>query len=1178
MRFKRLDLIRYGKFTDRRLEFPFREADFHLVIGPNEAGKSTFRTAVLDLLFGFPLRTPLDFLHAKADLLLGAAIEREGTALEFLRRKANRNTLRTPDEAPLPDGALDSWLGGAHRAFFDKMFGLDHERLVAGGNSILNAQDDVGQVLFQSASGIASLGKVRDALEAEADALWAPTKSSKRVYYAARDLYDQASSDLKNAIVRTRDWASASERVQALSERSAEHRREQSARQETRARLERLRRVIPLLHELEECERELKDLDGVALLPSDAAQVLAQAQLSLARAGQRLEIHRGELDRLNIQASALQVDDKVLSLSEDIESLDALRHRYAGHEAAIIQAEGQSALLHGELMRMAKELGWQIADPAAPDALSMLRERMPGLPLRERLGQLLREHETISLAIEAADAVHANRLADAQALDAKLKNHAAPEPGADLRSALAQAQSLGDAVLTLSRADLTVRRRREALEQSMARLGSWKRAPDALAAVVWPTPQSVAAWLAERQSCQADLKSISSRRADKAATVQRLSLSIEQFQRLHQPVTQEDVIAAREQRNAVWRSIREGGRPLAASAEAYEAKVQHADALADQRHDKAREAAEFQALEQQLEQERAAYQDILRRHEACASALEVQESAWRERSIGLALDGMALEEFSDWLARKDAALDAAGALALAQEERDALAGAHSRAKEALGRALLRHGHAIDADAELADLRTQAQVRIREADDARVLRQEWEARRVEARPMLQASEQAAKAARGRLEAWHAEWREAATRAGLAEGTSIGEAVGALQLLSGMVDRLDQLQRLRQEQIDARRGDLHGFTTRAVALCRAADLAVPDGGVDVEAAFAMSRELMRRVAQARQAQEHAAVTARAIQEEQAQLRAAEHSAAEAQAQLQPLLESSGSNDPAALALAIARSDRLRALKSKLQGVQKRLAEDSDGISRERLLAEMAEVDAARLQVDLAAIQEEMTQAQEQQNALAVELAQAEADLASIAGSDDAARAEARRQEALATMADAASRYVKVYTAARLLRWSIDRYREEKQGPVLARASDIFSKLTLGAFERLRVDFEREPMALQGQRADGRLVGIEGLSDGTRDQLYLALRLAALELHLEQSAPLPFIADDLFINYDDARAEAGLRALADLSRRTQVIFLSHHDHIEELARSVFGDELNVIRLERQAAPARGQTPFGV
>src|SRR5690606_32712426 len=135
--------------------------------------------------------------------------------------------------------------------------------------------------------------------------------------------------------------------------------------------------------------------------------------------------------------------------------------------------------------------------------------------------------------------------------------------------------------------------------------------------------------------------------------------------------------------------------------------------------------------------------------------------------------------------------------------------------------------------------------------------------------------------------------------------------------------------------------------------------------------------------------------------------------------------------------------------------------------------------------------------------------------------------------------------------------------KQGPMLARASAIFSQLTQGSFEKLRVDFDRQPMALEGQRADGRLVGIDGLSEGTRDQLYLALRLAALELHLQQSPALPFVADDLFINYDDARSEAGLRALAELSRQTQVIFLSHHDALLEPARRVFGDELDVVRL---------------
>lgn len=88
---------------------------------------------------------------------------------------------------------------------------------------------------------------------------------------------------------------------------------------------------------------------------------------------------------------------------------------------------------------------------------------------------------------------------------------------------------------------------------------------------------------------------------------------------------------------------------------------------------------------------------------------------------------------------------------------------------------------------------------------------------------------------------------------------------------------------------------------------------------------------------------------------------------------------------------------------------------------------------------------------------------------------------------------------------------------------------------------------------------------MSEGTRDQLFLALRLAALELHLEQSVPLPFIADDLFINYDDGRAKAGLEALAKLSEMTQVIFLSHHEYLVPVAQSVFGDRLNVIDLSK-------------
>jgi uncharacterized protein YhaN len=244
-------------------------------------------------------------------------------------------------------------------------------------------------------------------------------------------------------------------------------------------------------------------------------------------------------------------------------------------------------------------------------------------------------------------------------------------------------------------------------------------------------------------------------------------------------------------------------------------------------------------------------------------------------------------------------------------------------------------------------------------------------------------------------------------------------------------------------------------------------------------------------------------------------------------------------------------------------KQLLQAGDGLGREALKAEFAGFDTGTIPLRLSEIKLQVDEIVGQQNQMSGELNSAETALGKIAGQDEAARAESQRQEALARMSNATERYIKVYTAAKLLRWSIERFRESKQGPMLARASEVFCGLTGSTFSKLVVDYETEPLKLSGQRATGELVDIEGMSEGTRDQLYLALRLAALELHLGQTVPLPFIADDLFINYDDGRAKAGLEALAKLSEITQVIFLSHHEHLVSVAGSVFCERLNVINL---------------
>lgn len=133
------------------------------------------------------------------------------------------------------------------------------------------------------------------------------------------------------------------------------------------------------------------------------------------------------------------------------------------------------------------------------------------------------------------------------------------------------------------------------------------------------------------------------------------------------------------------------------------------------------------------------------------------------------------------------------------------------------------------------------------------------------------------------------------------------------------------------------------------------------------------------------------------------------------------------------------------------------------------------------------------------------------------------------------DATHQYLRLQLASEVLQRAIESYREKHQGPVLNRASELFSGLTLGNYCGLTTAFgDNDKSVLVAIRRTRENVEIDGLSDGTRDQLYLALRLAAIEHHVQTVSPCPVILDDILINSDDARASATLKALADLAKR--------------------------------------------
>ena len=140
-----------------------------------------------------------------------------------------------------------------------------------------------------------------------------------------------------------------------------------------------------------------------------------------------------------------------------------------------------------------------------------------------------------------------------------------------------------------------------------------------------------------------------------------------------------------------------------------------------------------------------------------------------------------------------------------------------------------------------------------------------------------------------------------------------------------------------------------------------------------------------------------------------------------------------------------------------------------------------------------------------------------------------------------------FIRLKVASTILKQEIERFRRENQDPILSLASRFFRRLTLGSFEGLRTDEdERGQPVLAGLRDQNRMIRVEGMSSGTRDQLYLALRLASLEKRREMGETMPFIVDDILVNFDDARARATLEALASLAVKTQVILFTHHERI--------------------------------
>ncbi len=1158
MRILSLGLDRFGPFTGRTLAFR-GDARLHVVYGRNEAGKSSSLAAVTDLLFGIERSTAWDFQHAGKDLLLQATVaDRAGVTLTFQRRK-NRPVLSAPDGAVLPDDVLAPFLGGITRDVFRRAFGLDAEALRRSAEELQKSDGELGAALLSAGSGLRGFTALRKELDAEADTIFAPRSGKDRRFYQAAERFEQARKQLRETETRAGALKSLRDEIAACEDDIARASIRRSEIAVDRARIERLRRAAPIIAAIDDVQARLAGLSGLPDAPEGSGGRLAKSLEALDAARSARDQAAQREQKLARDRDALHLDGSVIEHADEIERLaeEAGAFLKAQQDLPRVQADTDAAI--AALDQLARRLGLADADAviarrpddAAQAKVEELLSRGVALEARARSATEALERHAEQLAARRREREDRGALADPAPLRERL---------AALRPALRRiAQARGDlALLAGEDAELALRAAR--LVPPVQDLEALARAPLPARETVLRFGQRLAALEENMRREAAALEAAGLEVARTEATLASLSAG--------RPVpTPEAIAAARAARGQAWGRLRpvlfgEGDAlspaALAAAVADFETRMVGADVLADAAVDDAARVESHAAETRRLADRRAtALAASVRLDEVTASLLALEAewtAAWRPAGVEPLPPG----EMASWLERLAGLIEAREGHARRRVQIEAALAEEERLQPHLaalsGELALAPLAGLDAETLGGRIETEIERMARRWGDAR----ELDGAIAGLAKQVETGTAENEAATSALASWQAAFAASLPAIGLPESAGAREAAAALkawQELPGVLRERNDLQR----RVAGIRRDTSEFE-KAVGALRAV-LGPAERGETADVAI---RRLVQRLKGARDTHARLGQIDEALADAREELEGADATLAAARSAAAALGAGLGCEDPDAFAETARNLTRRDALAEMLRGRRLELANAADGRDEASLREALAGHDPDPADAELALFKREEDTLDAAIRQASAAKALAEQRLAAIQGSVGAETALIQRRGAEAEMVEAARDWAVVKLAALMVGAAVERRRSAQHGPMLARTGALFATLTGGSYTGIAQRYDdHDAPHLVGCRASGEEKPVAAMSEGARDQLCLALRLAYLEDFAARAEPAPFIGDDLFSSFDEERTAHGLAALAAIGGNVQPILFTHHRFVADTAVRELGTAVDVIEL---------------
>lgn len=1169
MKFRELNLIAFGHFTDTVLRLRDEPGCVHFFLGQNEAGKSTTLRAIRALLYGFPERSRDNFLHPKP--LVGGCLELAGgNEFNFLRRKGRKNTVLDTDKQPIDDGTLSQALQGISESQFVHGFGLNHGSLRAGAQALLEGQGHLGESLFSAQVGGAGIHRLLQRLDEEANGLFRPRGKQYPL--------NQAISEFKEAQRRVRHGAV--KRDAYRTQRSALEETERELDQVTATFRERSRALedkkrhlalLPLISRYRDTERRRQDLGDVPLLPHDEQERRLRVERAIERCDEQLQDQQGAVRRLEAKLSELGPRSALLDVAEEIIEEVELR------KAKVLHAEAELPGHRHARDGLRTQLAEQLTLLGRPKDTDWNTLQLPA-SVSSRIHSVSRELAGIGERLTHAEHRKGQLERELAELDRELAACEGPEQSVALLAAIDDA----DALLAGEAATDALRREQEQLQSLATRqlaalhpriLEGVSISADGmkqLNALPLPANSVVDSFEREQLASTRELEQLQNQLSENESFLADLQSRRRRLEQEGEVPSLERLQALRAERERLWVSIRrtledkvasdrEPQRSLGLEGSdwrAFEKAVEEADGAADQLRQDASRVALAAELSQSQQEATKAQDALLKKERIARERHEAGLKAWDDLWTPTQVSPLSPTEMRGWLRRVEALQETADKLIATEFDLANRAQKYRDVVQQLDQALT--ASTGDAKHDLGTLRQLAAQRQATWENVHKKREALQAEHTSLRKQLPAVEESVSQERYRQAEAQRRWAEVVLPLGLTDDARPEEATAVLDRTGELSRKGKQLRDVEEQikKMDAERASLEALLAPLAPHCAGSK---ERPLTEVAGTLARSHEQARRNAALRSEWESE------LSDRQHHLKQTVDTRNQYQRQLQDMMDRAKANTLDDLRRIHAAAEEGAELNRSTETVRAQLEELADGRSVTELLKEFAVVDAATLRVERDELEHELAGLEQKREELRQSLGALQAGLENQQNRTDAASAAVDAEAALAEIKNKADRFVQLRLAAIVLRREIERYRAANEAPLMAKANQLFPKLTLGAYQGLRVGFgEDDHPILRCVRSDGREVGVTELSDGTQDQLYLALRLASLERQATLSAPFPLILDDVLIHFDDQRARAALAVLAEFAKTSQVLFFSHQARLLELAQEAIpAGQLDFIEL---------------